>query len=237
MEAESSDGRRVEDPEHSETAQSSSTLVEGTVIDESSHGSTKDDAAIAYRLQQEEVARASSSDSRRGVDTGPTVVGRPVSDGYYRRYEYADDEESRPITRGDLNDRELFVLEVYSLGKGVTCLAVLDVVFLLFLSILDIYYLLLFWGPICGLVGASTYEACYMYFYVVYYILRVAGDILMTVRGNWWSIISLIFTVIILTFIIQFITYLADLNKNEKELLKNPGALLNRRPRRYVYYY
>ena len=212
--------------------------MEGSVVDESGAAdATKDDAAIAYRLQQEEMAASNSS--RPATNTGPTVMGRPVGrdNSYYRRYEYADDEESRPINRGELSDREIFILEVFSLGKGITCLAVLDLCFLLFLSIMDIYYLLLFWGPICGLIGASTYEVCYVYFYVVYYILRLAGDTMMTVRGNWWAIISLFLDAIILTYIVLFITYLTDLNKSEKELLKNPAPLLNRRPRRYYYYY
>ena len=204
---------------------------------------TKDDAAIAYQLQQNEIAErdARNQNTYTSSTTGPTIVGRPVYTEprpYYQRYEY-DDEETQPITSScsSLSDREQYLLEVFSFGKGIACLAILDLCLLLFLSILDIYYLVLFWGPICGLLGASMYEVCYIYFYVVYYLLRIAGDTLMTIRGNWWTIISLVLDCIIFGYIILFITYLTDLNKSEKDLLRNPGPLLSRRPRQRVYYY
>ena len=202
---------------------------------------TNDDAAIAYQLQQNEIEEGEARNrSNASSSTGPTIVGTPIYTEprpYYQRYEY-DDEEAVPITSsGDLSEREVYILEVFSLGKGIACLAVLDLCLLLFLSVLDIYYLALFWGPICGLLGASMYEVCYIYFYVVYYLLRIAGDTLMTIRGNWWTIISLILDCIILGYIILFITYLTDLNKSEKDLLRNPGPLLNRRPRHRIYYY
>merc|ERR1719218_563456 len=90
---------------------------------------TKDDAAIAYQLQQNEIeereARNRSGDA--GL-VGPTIVGRPIyneSSAYYQRYEY-DDEEAVPITgAGDLSEREQYILEVFSLGKSIACLAVL----------------------------------------------------------------------------------------------------------------
>ena len=198
-------------------------VVQGTLVDD-----TDGDAVLAARLQQEESTRA---------DPIPAVSGRPYQQSYYQRYEYNDcDEERGRIVRpsNPLTDREVFVLEVWQLGRMMTCLAILDVCLLIFLSILDVYYLLLFWGPICGLVGASTYEVCYMYFYVLYYLLRIAGDTMMTLQGNLWSILALFCDVIIVTYIIVFVTYLTDINKSEKETLKNPATLLSRR--RAFYY-
>ena len=115
---------------------------------------TEGDAALASRLQEEELNRGAVSQSSVPV----AVVGRPYQP-YYQRYEYNDNDE--PITGNsncELTDRELVVLEVFSLGRGIVCLAVLDLILLLFLSVLDIYYLLLFWGPICGLIGKRYFS-------------------------------------------------------------------------------
>lgn len=203
-------------------------VVQGIVVDD-----TSGDAALAARLQQEESNRA-----RAGAGTAtaqPVVMGQT----YYQRHEYADYDEERPVLRSSdpLTDRELEVLEVWSLGRGIVCLAILDIFLLLFLSILDIYYLLLFWGPLCGVIGSTTFEACYIYFYIIYYILRIAGDTTMLFGGNLWSILSLFCDVIIITYVIIFVTYISNLTKAEKELLKDPYPLLRRNRNSYYYFY
>jgi len=204
-------------------------VVQGTVVED-----TAGDAALAARLQREEADRARASTATATAQ--PIVVGQPQR--YYQRYEYSDYDEERPVLRSNdpLTDRELAILEVWSLGRGIVCLAILDICLLLFLSILDVYYLLLFWGPICGLVGAITFEVCFMYFYIIYYVLRIAGDTVMLFGGNLWCILALFCDCIIITYIIIFVAYLSDLSKAEKEVLKDPYPLLRRR-RGYYYYW
>ena len=171
---------------------------------------TENDLIIAVALQ-DEINR---------VDPAPRVYYQSQT---YEPSDYVEEQPliGRPATSSNDNKREDELNDTRWLGLIIIVISFIDIFLLLILILIDFLYLFLCWGPIFGYCGGLFFEPIYMYFYIVYYIIRCVGDTLMTLRGNWVSIIVLFLDSLILGFIILFTVRISGLTKSEKKQLSS----------------
>jgi hypothetical protein len=169
---------------------------------------TENDLIIAAALQ-DEINR---------VDPAPRVY---YQSQIYEPSDYVEEQPliGRPATSSNDTKREDELNDTRWLSLIIIVISFIDIFLLLLLILIDYLYLFLCWGPIFGFCGGKYFEPIYMYFYIVYYIIRCVGDTLMTLRGNWVSIIVLFLDALILGFIILFTVRISGLTKSEKKKL------------------
>lgn len=81
---------------------------------------------------------------------------------------------------------EARLMTTYSLGRAVKMLAIIDGIMLLINSFVFGFFVLLFaWGPVCGYLSSQRYQPNLALAYLVYYVLRIAFDLTMTILGVW----------------------------------------------------
>lgn len=124
------------------------------------------------------------------------------------------------VTRHNLQDDVFY--PTISLSRSMRCLACVDIIVLLLLSLFSVFWLVFIWGPICGYFGASKYKLNLMYIYAVYWGLRLLIDVILASLGLWWNIISLIVDLFIMRYVWAFAKRLKQHTPEELYRLKHP---------------
>ena len=86
----------------------------------------------------------------------PVVVGKPYNPQQENR-NYYQEERANLLPQNNAIpvdvERQQLLLSILGIQCGLVFLAILDVVLLTIMSFYNIYYLVLLWGPILGLIG------------------------------------------------------------------------------------
>ena len=185
----------------------------------------QDDETLAQRLQQEEIERTQNV---------PIVVGQPYISPYYDASVY---EPILPSTQTPTIEREEYLLDTVALACCVICLSFCDIVLILVLSFYNIYYICFIFFPFFGLIGGFTYESCWVYFYLAFYLFRLTGDVIQIIYQNYWAILFLFLDLLFFSLILIFAIRISLLNREERELVQSPGPMYRRRRRFYYVLY
>uniref|UniRef100_A0A7S2Y004 Uncharacterized protein n=1 Tax=Fibrocapsa japonica TaxID=94617 RepID=A0A7S2Y004_9STRA len=181
--------------------------------------STSHDEELAYKLQQEEMVGAHSvpvhavqaaqaeqwGDGLMVYGTAP-LLGHPVV----------------------LGAQEQRILETFSLGRGIRCIALLDSVILLFDCLLFPIFFVFVWGPICGYFAGQDFRAFYSYLYLLYYAVKITADIAFILFGAWWFFLVLLIDLWIARFVYAFAVMLGQCSDAELEQMREPSPVWNR---------
>jgi cytoskeletal protein RodZ len=97
------------------------------------------------------------------------------------------------------------LVSTYNLARNIKFLALIDGTFLVILSIFNFFWFLFIWGPICGYYGSMKYRVSLVNVYLFYWVLRIIGDLILSVLGYWWYIIALILDI----YIARYVWYLS----------------------------
>ncbi|CAM9814252.1 unnamed protein product, partial [Heterosigma akashiwo] len=149
---------------------------------------TANDEGFAYKLQQEEMVGAHSVPvyASHAQDSQALEEGLAVLAG------------TAPLLPGPqaegmaLGDHERRLLETYSLGRGVRVIALIDGMILLFDCLLFPVFFVLMWGPLAGYLGSSYFRFSFVTCYFLYYVLKMAADIIFILYGAWWFLAVLV---------------------------------------------
>mmetsp|Transcript_11182 Transcript_11182/g.41751 ORF Transcript_11182/g.41751 Transcript_11182/m.41751 type:complete len:145 (-) Transcript_11182:842-1276(-) len=128
-----------------------------------------------------------------------------------------------------LGENEQKLLDTYGLGRGMRLLSLLDAFLLILYVILNsVFFFALFWGPVCGFIGASKYRTGWIRAYVVYFVLRCLMDAVWVILGQFWFIISFFVNCWLLRYVVVFLRLLQSCTDAELDQLRNPATAYNR---------
>lgn len=187
---------------------------------------TNDDEAYAQRLQQEEFNNARPQ-------VLPTVTGHPVRslppDGTRYVTMYPTPATFDPAQLGVpgnfIAPHEARLMEVFSLGRTIRFLAILDGIILLFnCAYFPVLYLLL-WAPLAGWMAGTRFSTAWTYAYLCYYVMRLSVDLAYVLTGYIWFVVVFAVNLIIARYLLRFVKLLNTLTPAEIEQLRNPGTV------------
>ena len=126
-----------------------------------------------------------------------------------------------------MTEGEQRLMDTYGLGRGLRLLAILDSLLLL-IDIFFGYFLMaaVFWGPICGFLGATQYRKIYVQGYVCYYLLRIALNAAFVIFGHWIYVLFFMINCWLLRYVFVFMRLLQSCSQAELETLRSPESSL-----------
>mmetsp|Transcript_3957 Transcript_3957/g.4039 ORF Transcript_3957/g.4039 Transcript_3957/m.4039 type:complete len:182 (+) Transcript_3957:163-708(+) len=174
-----------------------------------SNQDTSNDADIARTLQQSYLQSVSETSKPNTAESsshseihiskevsleGQIPIANPMqSQSHTQSQNIRTDAYGTPLTGPTLvpavpvlSATEVRLLQVYSLSQGLSYLAIIDAIFLAIFVFINPFWLILIWGPFCGYIGAKAYRKAFMYGYLAYYALRLAGDIFLFISGSFF---------------------------------------------------
>jgi hypothetical protein len=148
-----------------------------------------------------------------GYMYGPSVPSQPAAPGAATAY------PTGFVGAVYMTDVPDHVVTTYSLARNIKFLALIDGTFLVILAIFNFFWFLFIWGPICGYYGAVKYQANLVSVYLFYWVLRIIGDLILSVLGYWWYIIALILDIYIARYVWYLSRILRTLTSEEQARL------------------
>ena len=122
-----------------------------------------------------------------------------------------------------VDNREQELLDIFSLGQSLSKVAMLDTLSILVFCYFSFYWILLSWGPICGIYGAMNFNVKLVYLYLFYYAIRITIDIAFVfILFRWWAFLLLFIHIFIMNFVCVFAEKLYSVTEEELELLQHP---------------
>jgi hypothetical protein len=97
------------------------------------------------------------------------------------------------------------IIRLTAMQRSLKCLAMLDLCLLILMSVFQIQWAFLLWGPAAGYMGTNRYNLRLIYVYVGYWCLRSLADAILAVMfGLWWFLISFLIDLYILRYVWRF---------------------------------
>mmetsp|Transcript_18676 Transcript_18676/g.31121 ORF Transcript_18676/g.31121 Transcript_18676/m.31121 type:complete len:227 (+) Transcript_18676:146-826(+) len=114
------------------------------------------------------------------------------------------------------------IVRVTAMQRSLKCLTMLDLCLIILMSIFQLQWAFLIWGPVCGYMGVNKLNLVLVYVYVSYWCFRALADAILAVLfGYWWFLISFLIDLYILRYVWQFCVALKAVPPDALTALRN----------------